>query len=214
MLRDAAVALIAARVGQRSDLNAAIILEMDLAITMTLELNPKLIPWFLESEFATTTMTPNDERLALPNDFIMECESGTLWVYNTSAAKWVRLHKNDYDTIDEKYENSAAAIPVQYSLSGNYFLLRPIPNVAYSVRMRYIAKDPTSILNTNVENRWLKHAADLVIAVTSQAVARGQVHDEVLAQSFEADIARAWERLYRLNEARQHANRDYQMGDD
>lgn len=214
MIRDAAVSLIAARVGQRVDLNPIIILEMDLAIRTKLEESAKLIPWFLTTEMASTTTTIDDERLPLPTDFIIEVESGTLWIKTPDETKWTRLKKTDYDNLDEKFEDDGLGRPTHYAIAGLYFMLRPVPDIAYNVRMRYAGKDPQSVATSNVENLWLKYASDLVIAATCAEVARGQIHDFQLAASFAPEIASAWDRLRVLNEARQHANQDYQMGDD
>lgn len=214
MLRDAAVSLIASRMGQRTDLNDAIILEMGLVITTKLEENAVITPWFLLTESATSALTIDEERLAVPDDFIVEDEENPIFVLDTESNKYLPLKKIGYDEMVWKYKDSENTIPSVYAITGLYFTLRPLPNAAYAVKLRYYGKDPVLVSDGNVENRWLKYAPDLVIAATCAAVARGQIHDVPLAESFNGEIAGAWTRLKILNEARQHANRRYEMGEE
>lgn len=74
MLRDAAVALIASRMGQRTDLNAAILLEMALVITTKLEENAVMTPWFLLHREDTLVSVAASDLIALPADFIVSAE--------------------------------------------------------------------------------------------------------------------------------------------
>src|SRR5688572_12731232 len=102
MTRDEAVALIAFRLGDRTDLNDRIIAEMRLAQT-ELELGPTL-PWFLLTEMATATLYEGDDTMALPADFLREVDEdeSALWFYKVDADsdyQWVEVPKKGFHPI-------------------------------------------------------------------------------------------------------------------
>jgi hypothetical protein len=213
MLRDAAVSLIAARMGQRTDLNAAILLEMALTIQTKLEETAMMTPWFLLYRDGTLLSVVGDDLVSLPSDFIVPAEDRALQVYDATALRWLTLEKMTYEDLDAKHVDAEPTQPTAYAIDGVSLVLRPVPDAAYSLRLRYFRHDPLTIA-TNIETNWLKYAPDLVIAATCAEVARGQIHDMPLAQSFSTEILGAWNRVKILNEARQHAGMRYEMGED
>jgi hypothetical protein len=219
MTRDEAIALLLLRATRSGDaaLTTAMQTEMNFVQQQVLEKLPTL-PWFLVSEFLTATTIPEEERILLPADigvtgrsFLREHETCSLWLLPTGATDWVELRKDDYDVLYNRYK-SATGTPVGYSLDNTYFYLKPTPDVAYSLRMRVYLRDTP--LTTNVENNWLKHAADLVIAETGVVLAGQYLHDEMLLARFDAAAQAARHRLLIAHEAREHAGRDYAAGDD
>jgi hypothetical protein len=213
MIRDDAIALVASRVGQRTDLNTAIQLEMSLVIVTKLEENPAITPWFLRTTKSDLVTVADVDTVALPADFIVQQEDRALQYYDEAGAKWVNLKKMLYEFLDQKYEDAAHAAPAAYNIDGLLIALRPVPDAIYTLRLRYYQHDPLVVAN-NVETLWLKYAPDLVIAATCATVAKGQLHDMELAASFDSEIAGAWRRLSVLNEAREHTGMTYEMGED
>jgi|SRR5687768_738546 len=211
MTRDEAIALLKYRLGNRTDLDARILLEMVYAQEYKLEGTGAFLPWFLETELATITTIAGEERILLPDDFLGEVEDQALWLYDEdSATPWTELRKNDYDYLRVKYP--ATGLPKQYALLGDYFALFPVPDDSYTIKMRYYAKDD-SLASDNIENKWLKHAGDLLIAETGLIMA-GHIFNTDLQAQFEKDASVARQRLYTKHEARRHSNRTYGMGED
>lgn len=216
MTRSQIIALIAKRLLNRTDLDVDILNEMDLAQATALERNGRLLPWFLESEVATTDTVVGEERIAVPDDFAMEKEGGGLFIYDSTAGDepWIKLVKDDYDALVQTYQD-AQERPSHYSLGGRYFRLKPTPNAIYPVKQIYFAQDtaPSLLVDGNATNLWLTYAPDLMIAVVAQAIASKYLQDQELAGSFNQDITRAWDRINVETEAQQHTNREYVMGD-
>lgn len=209
MIRSEAVALIAARLGNRTDLNNSIITEMKL-MQSTLEAG-EFTPWFLLTEFSTITGSPGEERIPVPADFILEYEHGTLWIYDASdtADPWKELTKDDYDAL--KAAKTGSTRPTSYALVGQNFRVLPVPDAAYTYKMIYYAN--AQALSSDIENAWLKYAADWLITETGAKMAPYLGMGEAAA-TFRADALIAKNRVLKLHEAREHANREYKRGDD
>lgn len=207
MDRDAAVTLLANRL-QRSDLTSRIITEMQFVQENKLE-GAEFLPWFLLSENLTEVTVANEERVAVPATFLREYEAGALWVYDTASVKWLELKKDDYDFLANKFPTEVQ-IPRYYSLDNNYFRLKPVPDIVYTLRIKCYLRD--SILSTNIENNWLKNASDWLIAEVGAIMAGQHLRNKKLSEEFKAEATKAKTRVYVTHEARMHANRDYTMG--
>jgi hypothetical protein len=210
MLRDDVFALLAQRLGNRTDLDARMQSELLLLQATILEGTGAFIPWFLESEEITLTAVIGNPNIALPADFLGEIEESPLYLYDTSATDiYTKLAKDDRDILQQKHQ--AAGITKGYSVNASYIKLAPTPDLAYSYRWRYYAKSasPTS----NIENLWLKYAADLVIAELGAVMAK-HLQNPTLEGIFHADAQTARNRLYVKHEALANTGRSYQMGDD
>ena len=207
MLRDAAVDIIAKRLGQRTDLTSDIIAEMQLIQATTLERNGKFFPWFLLSEWSSASTVASEERVALPTDFLCESEEYPFQILDSNGA-WQNLTKRAYDYAFEMYPASEA-LPVLYAVGDDYFYLRPIPDAVYTIRMRYFKRGLS--LATNIENVWLKWAPDLVIALVGEVMARQYTQNNALADTFAAKAGTAGEMLYSQHMAREEANRERNM---
>lgn|SRR3990167_2641242 len=210
MNRDTAVSLLKGRLKRASDtaLDTTIISEMQFVQGTVLE-GAINLPWFLLSENQTASTTIDEERISLPVGFLREYEEGALWVQNDDGT-WKELIKDDYDALANRFTTNGK--PRYYALDGEYFRLKPTPDAVYALKIRAYVAD--SVLSTNIENQWLLYATDLLIAETGFIMASRYLRDEPAAQTFrfEADSART--RLFIFDEARKHANRSYQMGDD
>ncbi len=211
MTRDEAVALLNARLkrGSNTSLDSTIITEMKL-VQSRFEGAAEL-PWFLlTSDYVTLTTTADDDKVAISADFLREFEDDGLWVYDSDDTEdWILLTKDTMNAIVAYYAGEDTALPQAYDLVHGYFRLRPIPDDAYTLRYMYYKAD--TVLSTNVENQWLKYAADLMIAETGWVVATYVTRDKEAAAAFASDRDLAMDRVWRENEARKHAKRQYIM---
>jgi hypothetical protein len=202
MLRDSLFDLLAQRLGNRQDLVSRMATEVQLLQDVKLEQNYWL-PWFLETEMAYTATTAGEERVELPADFLGEVEEQALWLYDSTASlQYKALRKMEYDDMIVKYPGTGT--PEAYAIGANYLFVRSIPDAVYTLKMRYLARD--AVLDSNIENQWLKYASDLVMAELGAVMAKQHMQYMELAATFENDAKLAWDRLYKAHIARQEAN--------
>jgi hypothetical protein len=210
-----AVALVAYRLGNRTDLNARILSEMGNVQEFVLEKAP-ILPWFLLSEDTSVDTTISEERIAIPSDFLREFEGSTLWYPQpTEEVPWRALKKEDYDDlrVSMGVTISKTGSPTHYALSGAYFRLAPEPDAVYSIQMRYYQQDTNvRTLTTTQTNLWLTHQADLVVAETCVVLGRQLRYRKDAQEQYELDRGEAQKRFWIDVEARKHANRRYEMG--
>lgn len=219
MTRDQAILLLLSRLGQRQTdtvLQAAAVSEMN-AAQERME-HEKFKPWFLLSEQKDVLTVAGEERLAVPSDFLEECEEGTLWRYDATLAQpYVDLKKDDYDNAKARYPN--AGKPLRYSLSGNYFRLHPTPDAAYTIRSMFYVKQPVipeayGVPGLVTTNAWLTFASDWLIAETGLVLAKYYTRDTDAATHFGNDLVVARNRCHTETVARMEANYSRQMGED
>lgn len=212
MLRDAAVEIIKSRIGNRTDLDAAIVLEMQQAQETALERNGRFYPWFLETGIITLGSTvAGTEAMALPSDWLGEIEEQSMWIYDaTLDVPYFELKKGAYDVALQRFTENAK--PKRYSLNKNNILLKPTPDAIYVIQTRHFATN--AVLSTNIENDWLKYASDWLIAETGIIIARDYIQDDQMAQRFVQAAQRSRDRVFIENESRQHIGRVYSMGED
>lgn len=211
MTRDEARNIVALRCGRRTDLDATIDAEMAFVQDTILEGDQVLRPWFLLFDDTTLATVIDQETVSLPSTFIEEFEGEPLRWLDTSidvstGDQWVGLVKEDYRIIKARFPGKSNT-PQSYAIINDKIYLRPTPSAVQSLRFIYFKKD--AALTSNIQNNWLKHAADLVIAETGYIVASKHIQNMALAGEFEKDRAIAKKRLYERNEARLHVNRDY-----
>ena len=211
MQLDDAVQMIKYRLGNFNStaMDAAIIAEMNQVQSTTLE-GGDFQPWFMLTESSSAQTTANEERLQVPENFIMEWEEGALWYKETTATAWKPLPKEDYDFLRGRY--AAEGAPKGYAEAGLYFLLVPQPILVYDVKMRYYANQPANVNGTD-ENVWLKYASDWLIAETGLIIANNYVHNKSAAEGFVVLAKSAKARIEKLNVAKQEANRERMMGE-
>lgn len=216
MTRDEVVAMVAARLGQRADLNASILLEMNFVQSVSLERNGRILPWFLQSVNTSLVTVAATQTVAVPTSFLGDDDEGGLFIHNTEDAEWQRLRKVDIADVLSSAE--ASAIPERYALRGASFYLDPIPDAVYELRwMGFVADTlPGSLTAGNETNSWLTYAPDLVVAELTRVMAEGYTRDYDLVQAMIAPggpLVKAWDRLNVETEARKHTDRAYNMGD-
>lgn len=222
MTRDEAVSIILSRCVRPGDqlLTTQCYTEMKMVIENILE-GGDTLPWFLLSEFLTASTVIGEERVELPlnvggvtgRDFLREHETCSLWIMPDGDTKWIELIKDDYDALYTALGGGSDSYgqPTHYSLDNQYFYLKPTPDKVYQLRMRVYLRDTP--LTSNIENAWLKHAADLVIAETGTIIAGSYLRDTEAEAKFRDEAQKARNRLYIFHEAREHTGRSYSMGD-
>lgn len=205
MIKSAMKSLIAARLGNRTDLDTRIDAELD-AAQEQLEQFGDFTPWFLLTETAQFTTTAGEARLPVPTDMLQEWENGALFYQGTP------LEKYDFDALEaEFYEETGA--PEAYALVDDYFILFPTPDAAYTVRLKYYAKDTApSVVATGGENRWMKYAPFWLLGHAGSAVAR-YIRDNAAAELFAADAMLGQQSTYKRHIDREEVNVSRQMGD-
>lgn len=210
MLRDTIVDSLVMKLGDREDLRTRIISEMQFCQTFRLEQNGRFTPWFMLTEYASINTTIDESRVVLPDDFLMEDEESPLFIRNDAGTGWDELVKGDGGKF--LAANRERGKPEAYTVNGLRIELFPTPDAEYQMQWRYIAAQP--VLDTNVENSWLKYAGDLVEAMVGERMASDVLRNEKLAATFRDAKASSWDRLYVMHEARAHTNRQYKMDGD
>ena len=207
MLRDTLFSLLSQRLGNRADLVSRMSTEVQLLQEVVLEKHAWL-PWFLETEMASTVTVLGEARIQLPDDFLSELEEQSLWIYDSTLENpYLGLDKKDFDDMIVRFPGTGK--PRAYALGADYFYLGPAPDDEYPLKMRYYAMD--TVLDSNIENKWLKHASDVVLAELGIVMAEKHMQHFELAQTFRKDAEVAWNRLYASHIARQEVNRSRVM---
>jgi hypothetical protein len=138
---------------------------------------------------------------------LQEFEEGALF-YDYAA-----LTKYDYDALVEKYRDTQRA-PEAYALVDDYFIVFPTPDASYVLEMKYYRQDTVlSAVGAGEENKWLKHAADWIMAKTGLAIARF-IKDDGAAALFANDEQKATARVYKQHIDRAERNVERRMGDE
>jgi hypothetical protein len=210
MTRDEAVALMQLQLGFRSDQSANLILHLKLAQTM-LEKSPTK-PWFLIVGEDTLVTVADDQKIAIPTDFLQEAEQGVLRFIPDDADSpddEVDLDKDSYDVLRKNFRTTASGEPQAYALFGGYFYIFPVPDDVYTLKMIRYGQD--TVLSTNVENNWLKYAPKLLMGSAGKELAAA------LRDSNAMEIFARWEsedRILTFSQeiAREQANSDAQVG--
>lgn len=168
------------------------------------------LPWFLQSEVTSAATVDGEERVALPTGFLREWTDDGLWYYDGTAAvdeRWTLLVKDDIEFLRGLYPGEGK--PVAYALDPSYFRIFPTPDEAYTLKMIFYKAD--TVLSSDVENKWLEHAHELMIGEAGMKIA-GPVRDEPAMEIFQSMSNRGRARLIKATEARMEEQRRYVMG--
>ena len=208
MIKSAVIDLIKMRLGNRTDadIDTRITAELD-AAQYELERFGTFTPWFLLSETASYSTVALESRVPIPADMLQEYEEGALFYDD------LPLVKHDQDYLAERFKDALPGAPRAYALSGDYFVLYPVPDDIYTLSMKYYQEEPVpSSLAASGENAWLRNAADWLLAKTGMNVARF-IKDPEALQMFTQDEATASNRVYLKHVDRAERNSPRKKGD-
>jgi hypothetical protein len=210
MTRNEARDLIALRLGNRTDLNASIVSEMQLAQT---ELEQNKITGklhFLLSEESETACVGDsaDNRIQVPSDMTHEYEYGDLVLIDSDGDE-VFLEKKEWDDLRQAYVDEDAGTPAYYALVGDYFRLYPIPDSNYTVKMVYYKQ--ATVLTTDIENAWLANAPELLIAATGRRMTQ-YLQNQLAFGMFQQQYIEALDGALKTNTMRAMSNAELCMG--
>lgn len=201
MLRDAAVDILMARLGQRKDATTkqSIINEMTQVQENILEGDATLF-WFLLTTEQTLFTISGNEAVAIPTDFLQDWEIAGLSVLEDDGSKTV-MKKEDWNVIVDQVIGDGR--PYYYDIVGEEILFRLKPDAVYTLYWRYYQRqtDLTGAYGGvgNIENGWLKYASDLFIGEVGLVIAGQYLQSKTMVGQFkaQADLARA--RLIKKN---------------
>ena len=209
MTRDEAVTRMRRDLAFNNSLNAVTLVDALKDAQISLENEPEL-PFFLRTEVSSILTVAGEERVQLPTDFLTIVEDDALWLFDSTAdKKWTELPKHDLDALRRKFASSDDAKPQAYALDNLYFRMFPTPDAIYTLKMIYIAK--ASILDTNIQNAWLKHFPLLLRSLAVKQVTKG-TRDVSAYNLAKADEIAERARLRTFIIARETTNLTYQMG--
>ncbi len=216
MTRDEAVAEIQLQLAFRTTLSTEIISHLQQA-QRELELAPTL-PWFLISEDSYQDTVSGEQRVTLPSDFLDETDQAVLrYVPSTPSADdpEVDLFKDDYDALRKTYMDTTTGIiqtgpPESYALVGNYFRIFPTPDDEYRLRMIYYAED--DVLDTDIENNWLKYCPLLLMGKAGKKIALGPLRDQLAYGIFDSWEKEGRSLLLTREVTRDLSNKNLQVG--
>lgn len=206
MTRDEAVSWVQFHLGNRTDLttqaqNALIAAQEELE-------RQDFLPWFLRTEVMPLTTTIDEERLAIPDDFIREWEEGALYLVD-SDGELVEIEKDTLTILRAQFKGAATGQPTDYAMDNAYFRLFPTPDAAYTLKLIYYAH--AAELSSNIENAWLKNAPWMVISQAIMVLAPG-LRDTAAFNIAEKKFSSAKSDCVKSGEARDIEGRRLQMG--
>lgn len=211
MLRDDAVADIQERLGFRTDLQESIIRRMQM--TQRLLEQGRTLPWFLIEEDQTLAVTAEDPSVELPAGFIREVDykKGSLYYVPTSGVNPAPtfLRKMALDEARTQYRDLTGDRPAVYSLRSTSIYLFPIPTTGFDLKLDYYKRDDE--LTTNIENKWLANAPDVLIGHAGASMA-DTIKNSSAKIEFEQLGKVALQSMLNENILRETANRVYILG--
>jgi len=210
MVRDKLIEIVLRQAGQRQDDTDFELQLRDELLSIQYDLeHMNLCPWFLDSD-ETLLQTPNDgTRLVAPlSGFLCMIPDQPLY-YVDADGYTHELLKHNY-SYNVKHHGGYGK-PVAYTENGGGFLIFPIPDQVYNLSLIYSKAD--QVLNSNIENNWLKYARDLLEARLVMKAVTNYTQDSSQVRIAPADVQRALQRLMAETEAKREINADLAIGD-
>lgn len=192
---------------------------------VVLELNEKIRqlergpvkPWFLET-FVQATMVANQNYIDLPADFLEEDDEGAFRIRNLDATPaWSdpNPQKVPFEQLEVVADTEDAAIPEGYSVFSGRIYFAPVPDQAYTYKLKYFIRTPAVVDNTDpVTNPWLLEFFNFVSLATCHIVALTHLQSAEIAAKLQPELQDAYNQFWRAVESRKHANMQYLLGDE
>lgn len=193
MLRSEAITIIKRGLGFRQTQDAAIIAALKQA-QRDLELGRTLPDWLLVYD-APITVVGNVATAALPERFLRFHEEYQMYYLNSDGKPVglpVRRPEEAYDAYGTQ-EHAPPVYPSVVVLRGDGMVtFVPVPTVSFTARLTYYRG--AEVLDSELENAWLKRAANYLIGLAGTMVA-GDLRDAGAQQKF-ASMAQIGQRGY------------------
>lgn len=209
-------ALVAARIGYRSDLDATIATEMTLVQQELLEDDHEFKPWFLFTDYTNASFitTVGQDYVSLPTDFLLQIDDTYLYWQDPDVTgtdnSWRPIRGNALGEVMSWVEADSA--PTICALLGRRLYLKPTPQEVWNLRLFYYRRDSAPTGET--ANLWLTYAADWLVAQTAAKIAAEYLQDEAAANIQAASAQRARKRVFMQTEARMNTGFDALKGGD
>ncbi len=216
MTRDKARALVAAKLGFRTDLNTTIDLELQLVQSEMLEKDHEFKPWFLFTDYTNVSFVTaaGVDYVNLPADFLLQLEDTFLYFQEPDATgneyPWSPIRANLLSEVMAQITTDG--VPSFCSVQGSRLYIRPTPQEVYTLRLFYYRSD--TALTSNITNLWLTHAPTWLINATASKIAGEYLQDEAAAQQLDNAAATARKRIWLETEARMNTGLDLLKGGD
>lgn len=207
MTRDEGVALIKQHLGFRQTLDAEIVTQMRFAQT-TLE-KAQTKPWFLKSAITPLDTVASTATITLPTGFICEIEDQELY-YTDADGELQFVYKDDFNLLQRNFRYTEPGRPQAYALLNEDIYLFPTPDDIYNLSWRFYQAD--TVLDTNVENKWLREVPLLLCGTAGQLIAGGPLRDKGGKDIFSEWIALGLTIVKNHDSQREVAGRVMQMG--
>jgi len=178
------------------------------------------LPWFLLSERSSTTSPGEEERIFLPEDFMMEYEEDGLWLQLPDGGE-KRLRKYDSDDLramtgrfsDAQEESWRTQYKFSYALTGEYFRIFPTPSDPFTFKMMYYKKQTVlDETDTSSTNNWLRYAPWILIGMAGEVYAHA-IRDQPAMAFFQQKKGAALQSVTDFTISRQLSNRRMSMGE-
>jgi hypothetical protein len=188
--------------------------------TLLLEMNSKIqelevgsfLPWFLEGMWEEAGV--DVPSLSLPEDFLQEVEDGKLELVS-EVGKFIYPKKRPFEKVQEVWQvYPEGGEPRIYAIWGGQLHLAPRPVAPYVLSLPYFKQTPEVADGEEEVTSWLKHALNFITYATLVDVSSNNLRDTEAANRFSSLAGKAYSTLYRHNEARQHTNADYNIGEE
>lgn len=213
MLRDVAVDLIVFRLGNRPNLRAMAIAEMEHIIQTELSLSGHYFLWQLGAWGKLGELQAGDSSLTLSGYLSIDEDTPITFATEPPEANVPQVltyHENFWpDTIPVTCPSGA---PTYWRWIGSDVLeFDKRADVTYGIYGRGYVTDASVAgeygTTGNIENRWLKRAPDVVVAAVGRRLAL-TLGAKNLFDMFDADFQKAWTRVYTEDIARREALAD------
>lgn len=204
-----AVANIAKKLGNRTDLDDSIKAEIQLA-QGELEAG-RTLPWFLIQSEQYTIVAANAKTVALPTGFIREYEDGALWIEDADAGTFEKLekvHLDDLRAVEGSGDEDQA--PEYYALAGLQFHIAPAPIA--DTRLRIMCYTAAGALAADADtNVWLQYTPEVLLAKAGMRMAQYLRSTELFIM-FQSQYTEAMQALEHSTVARAMENFEASMG--
>lgn len=166
------------------------------------------LPWFLKVYDQTLTIAAASDEVNLPDNFLAEDDAEGPYYTPDSGSYPTYLRKWSPEGPNKTRSDFTA--PAFYQIRKTTMKVFPAPDNETTLYWSYYAKD--SLLDSNIENEWLKEVPTLLVGLAGQEIAMDMKNASAV-EKFSAMYGRAVDGLEVVNFRRDFGNRRLQMGE-